>query len=430
MSGIGLPRLVEKLKGLAISSAEIVLAVALVLVFALVFIGILTASFPRGTGLVDTYEQLIESDSRGSELRWRTPGDDAPFIAVLSHVRRRVRDRSAEAISWRDARAGTRLANHHTIQTLDRSAASISIGDDGELRLGERSLMVVKREDRPRGLRRRRSSVVLLGGAVEGVLEPGRRRSSRLDVVTAGGTAELRSRGRQGTEFKVAVNPDESSTVSIYSGVAEIATASGSKKVGPNEAVMYDPDGFIGPVLPIPDAPEPLSPADGAIRTYGAVSPRVHMRWSEPKDVDAYGLVLARDPEFDDVVYQGKLARPEFVHGNLTDGPYYWRVRSVSGHVESRFSDARGFRLVRDLDPPELRVDLPQGVVTTRELVLRGTAEPGSELYVDNESVPLGAGGEFRYALTLKPGINMIVIEAVDMAGNSTYRAQYVTARF
>jgi hypothetical protein len=87
------------------------------------------------------------------------------------------------------------------------------------------------------------------------------------------------------------------------------------------------------------------------------------------------------------------------------------------------------FRLVQDLDPPTLAVELPEAT-TSERLVIRGSAEPGSELFIENERVPLAATGEFEYALQLNPGLNMIVIEAVDTAGNSTYRSQYVTARF
>jgi hypothetical protein len=422
--------IVRMLKGTLITGTEMVLAVALVLVFALVFMGILIMSFPKGTGLVDFYEELSGRGHRGSRLELRGGENDSEFDAVLSSVQRRVRDRPANAITWQNARAGKRLGDHHTIQTLARSEASITIGSKSELRLGERSLVVVKREDRNRGLRRRRSAVVLLGGRVQGRIEPGRGKDSRLDIVTAGGASEIRAEGKDGAEFSVTSNEDQSSTVNVYSGVARLTTADGKIKVGPNEAITYDSTGLVGSAVPIPDAPRAVSPRDGIVRTFGPVVPRIRFDWAEQDGADAYRLVLARDRDLNDVVFARKLKDTEFVHGALASGKYYWSVRSIFGHVESRASDVRSLRLVEDLDPPELSVDLPEGTVAAEELIVRGVAEPGSELFIEDESVPVAADGGFEYAMKLKRGLNMIVVEAVDAAGNSAYRSQYVTARF
>jgi hypothetical protein len=422
--------IVRMLKGTLISSTEMVLAITLVLIFALVFMGILVVSFPEGTGLVDFYDELAGHGGEGSRLEWRSGDDDSEFDAVLSRVRRRVRDRPANAVTWHNAHAGKRLGDHHTIQTLARSEASIAIGTTGELRLGERSLVVVKREDRDRGLRRQRSSVVLLGGRVQGRIDPGKGKDSRLDIVTSGGTSEIRAQGKDGAEFSVTTNADQSSTVNVYSGVARLSTADGKIKVGPNEAITYDPTGLLGKAVPIPEAPRVVSPRDGIVRTFGPVAPRIRFDWAEQDGADAYRFILARDRELSEIVCARELNDTEFVHGDLPSGRYYWSVRSVFGHAESRASTVRSLRLVEDLDPPELSVDLPEGTVAVAELVVRGMAEPGSELFIKNESIPLAADGGFEYALKLKRGLNMIVIEAVDAAGNSAYRSQYVTARF
>ncbi len=60
----------------------------------------------------------------------------------------------------------------------------------------------------------------------------------------------------------------------------------------------------------------------------------------------------------------------------------------------------------------------------------RPVSHPGSELYIENESIPLDPSGAFEYVLKLERGLNMVVVEAVDAAGNSTYRSQYVRARY
>ena len=426
-----IPALVGRmLKSLLISGSEMVLAIALVLFFALVFLGILIFSFPKGTGLTSFYDEIVDSGVGRSDLQLQSIGDDeAAFVAVLQTAQRHVRDRPADAFTWSNSHSGMRLKDHHTIQTLGRSAAEISFGDRGRLSLGERSLVVVKQDD-GQSRRRRRASVVLLGGRVQGAMEAGRGRSPSLDVVTPGGSSQIRARGETDTEFSVAVNSDESSTVSIYTGIAEIKTADGLLRVGPNEALTYDAGGLLGEAVPIPDPPRPLAPADGHVQVFGSVAPRTEFRWEEREGAEAYRFVLARDPELIDVVYDGELSRNRFVHGDLSSGHYYWRVTTIAQRAESLPSPVRHLRLTQDLEPPVLQVALPGELVTGEELVIRGTAEPGSELYIENQSIPLDASGGFVYALKLKRGLNMIVVEAVDAAGNSAYRSQYVTARF
>jgi len=421
---------IRVLKGIAISSSEMILAVALVVVLALAFLGILTLSFPKGTGLSDLYSDFVGRGRASVERRWsRSTADAAPFLAVVADVRRNVRDRPASAITWYEAHAGKRLEERHTVQTLARSGATISVGETGVLTLGERSLVTIKRDDERVGLRRRRTSVVLLGGRVEGKVAARGGRSSSLDVVTAAGTSAIRSSGKHDTEFSVVLHEDESSTVSIYSGQAEISTAEASLSVGPDQAVTLDPSGNPLRTDPIPETPEPIAPPDGQVRRFGAVAPQLRFVWKGSEAAGSYRFVLARDRALTDIVYAGEVGRAEFSHGNLPEGRYYWAVKAVSHRVESRLSSVRTLRLIQDLDPPRLVVELPEVVTGSEQLVIRGTTDPESELFIENRSVPLGDRGEFEYTMKLNPGMNMIVVEAIDEAGNSAYRSQYVTAR-
>ena len=223
---------------------------------------------------------------------------------------------------------------------------------------------------------------------------------------------------------------DDSSTVSIYSGEAEIMLGDDSMTIGPNQSVTIDEEGLPVRMDRIPDPPALLSPSSGLEQRFGSIAPRIVFRWAGSDDKLTYRFVLARDRGLTDVVYSGELTRPEFTHGNLISGRYYWSVKAISHHAESRASRVRSLRLVQDLDPPQLRVEFPRDVVPTEQFVIRGTAEPGSELFIKNQTVPLTASGEFEYTMKLNPGLNMIVVEAVDAAGNSAYHSQYVTARF
>ena len=97
-------------------------------------------------------------------------------------------------------------------------------------------------------------------------------------------------------------------------------------------------------------------------------------------------------------------------------------------NVESRPTPVRRLDIVADLDPPALAVELPEMLAGLDRLPLRGKTEPGSELFIGNEPIAVGEAGGFEYTLELEPGLNMVVVEAVDTAGNSSYFTQYVHA--
>ncbi len=120
----------------------------------------------------------------------------------------------------------------------------------------------------------------------------------------------------------------------------------------------------------------------------------------------------------------------DFSHGNLKEGEYYWRVSRLSGWAEGGFSETRMVRVVKDQAPPMLRVQLPGGVVQRARVTLKGVTEPGSRVFVQGERVTIDSAGAFEHGVPLKRGTNVIVVEAVDAAGNVAYQSDYVTGRF
>ena len=73
---------------------------------------------------------------------------------------------------------------------------------------------------------------------------------------------------------------------------------------------------------------------------------------------------------------------------------------------------------------------LPDEPVDGSSTIISGLTEPGSEVYVGNERIEIGTEGEFEHALRLDRGINVVVVEAVDNAGNIAYESRLVSAKF
>ena len=80
---------------------------------------------------------------------------------------------------------------------------------------------------------------------------------------------------------------------------------------------------------PLPPAPTPLSPADGA-----TVSLPVTLSWTDvpnPQDL-GYVLEVARDPGFQNIEYiDNQITGPRWTITSLTAGTKYWHVLSTQG---------------------------------------------------------------------------------------------------
>jgi hypothetical protein len=125
-----------------------------------------------------------------------------------------------------------------------------------------------------------------------------------------------------------------------------------------------------------------------------------------------------------------RLQDPKFVHGNLKKGAYFWRVSVQKDSQESFFSETRKFVIFQDRIPPELSVEFPPEIVHQDFFTLKGKTEPGCLVYVMGKQIQAAKSGEFEYPLKLQFGINIIVVESVDVAGNITYRSRLITGKF
>ena len=86
--------------------------------------------------------------------------------------------------------------------------------------------------------------------------------------------------------------------------------------------------------------------------------------------------------------------------------------------------------MVEDTEPPQLSVNFPDRPVYRDLVWIKGSTDPGAEVFVGETPVPTGASGEFEYAVILERGLNVVVVEAVDSAGNIAYRSELVNAKY
>jgi hypothetical protein len=424
------------LKSLLRGSWESLLAVVLVAAFALAFMALFTVMFPTGSGLVNLYGEILGKDVEHEPNRSAAagsageavPSDD--IVATLTSVSRSVKQRGADAIEWTAATAGMPIRDRQAIQTLARSGAVVTLGRHDEMVLGQNTLAVFAHPDQGNGAGTRQASLLLVGGEVRVKLGPGDGAARGLSVLTTASSTTVRPAARSSAQFAVVVSPDKSSTFSLFSGQADVTVAGKTLSLQANQVVTVDTSGHASPVESLPATPEAQAPADHAKATYGRLAPRVEFRWNGVGGADGYRLVVARDPEFENVVLDKIVGAPQFVHGGLEAGRYYWKVSGVRGKAAGLATPVRELELARDTEPPAIVVDLPAEVRDSAGFVLHGRTEPGSQVLIDKEPVAVSPDGAFERTLTLRRGVNMIVIEAVDAAGNSAYEAKYVNGKF
>ncbi len=416
----------ERLLGALGRVAEAAGAVGLVLVFFLVFLGVLFLAMPRGIGLgkIARYERLA-ADSRpfvdAGEGVWRSA------VALLSAVRRDVRSRPSGAVVWGAATPGTRLGDRDAVQTYDRSGAVIAFGGGNELRIGEHSMVVVRKAEENPGTGARRASIVLARGTMEGSVSDADG-STVLEVVSGGASARLSPSGDSSAEFRVTAARDDSSTFAVFRGRGEITAAGRTVVLTADQAVTVDASGRFGEPASLPSAPRPEAPAEGASARCRSLPAEVSFSWSALPGATGYRLVVARDALFGDLAVDARLDAPEFVHGNLAAGRYWWRVSALEGDAEGRGSEPRALEVVHDPVPPPLVVALPAAPVGEGVLVVRGSTEPGATVFVGDAPAAVAPSGDFEGRIALRPGPNVVVVEAMDAAGNVTYRSAVVLA--
>jgi len=398
------------------------------LIIFLVFLGILIrVVFPEGPRLGDMVSRgnssFVGVDEVGT-VDVDAGGDSAfgSFIAHLGVVRRDVKIRSADSIAWINASEGNTVSNRDAVQTFHNSRARVDFETENELRIGQNSLVVFRSGAADPFLERHDPAVVVMSGELSGTINAD---YGSFGVRFPAGLVELKAAGTSaaGVDFRVGVNPDESSTISILSGQADVNIAGEHFRVSAEQGITITKDGRTLGVRALPSLPSIRAPKNNAVAKYLATPPRVIFRWAEVAKAQNYRLEIAEDPSFEDILVDEMLSDASFTHGNLSSGDYFWRISARDGWVQGPASTPRRLSVVRDSVPPRLALE-PIQEVSDGRYVLRGKTAPGSSVYVLGQRVEASPGGDFEYFFNPEPGTRSIVVESSDSVGNVAYSSQ------
>ncbi|MGE5893175.1 MAG: hypothetical protein ACM34I_03880 [bacterium] len=431
----------QRLKSAFSRSAEVIFAILLVLVFFSILLVILNVFFPSGISIRTMMSQTAEgppapevsTDIVPSPLDSGKQGSESEAIAaILTRAYNTVKSKRADAIAWSAAKVGMHLYDRDAVQTLNRSTALITFDANNYLSMGSNSLIIIKRLEQSNLTQEKRSFLVMVDGELRGKLAGSDQKSLQVEVTTPSGVARIQTKGQKKNqaEFKIAINPDKSSTISVYEGEAEITAQGKTIVVDQQHSTTVAMGSAPSDPRLLPDAVQLIAPAHGDTFFYRDLSPRVTFSWKKADGEKRYSFLLARDPQFHKLVLEERPSEPKCTFGNLKDGTYYWKVSVLDGGQEGLYSDTRRLRVHQDKEPPLLSVQFPPDIIRKSSYTLAGNAEPGSRVFVMGERVKVNAEGKFEHALKLHHGVNVIVVEAVDKAGNVAYKSKMVNGKF
>jgi len=433
------------LKWISALGAEAFWALAAFLVCAAFLLMGLKQLFPVGTVEVhffetgDTLTPISLDNSRGrfqmNLARTQSSGGASAAVALLSRVENEVKHKKADGIVWEHAKAGFKLFERDAVQTLNRAKATITFDTDNFLEMDENSLVIIRRLGGNRILRSRRSFMVVVNGRLRGRIDGSGSGNVNLQIALPAGLTEINTRDSldQKTEFEINVLPDESSTVTVFKGVAKVSANGTTVEVNANEVTTIEK--VTAPAAPVQIlAPVRLkAPDPQKIYYYRDFPPEISFAWQQHQHGKQYLLQIAREAKFGNPLLNESLAKSKFLYGNLKKGVYYWRVAALDDKgVRGQWSVAQKIEVVQLLNPPRLEVSFPEkdDIINQVSIIVRGVSDAQAKIYINGDDPSERNAERFAHELPLKKGMNLILIESVDQAGNVNFERRLISRKF
>jgi FecR protein len=346
---------------------------------------------------------------------------DAQFLTVEGDVKYQ----KGAAGDWKDADARTALMNGDWVKTGQRASAELIFSSGTLYTVGPNALLEIYSSVNP-ATSRKTNTVKMRVGSVE--------------VATTSDTSTVRTPGtqvvvEQQSTAQVGVENEQTSIMSMR-GAASVAPEQGGVpiRLASGEKVSSTPQGTISPVKKLTMPPPLMSPGDNQVFQ---LTPKlqIQMIWQPQAGASGYVLQVSRSRLFSSQEINTRRQKTSATAEATSEGSFYWRVASVGpdGDV-GPFSPFRRFRVsaggtktgATDRTPPPLRLKAPFHV-GGQFYMFAGATEPGATVYIDEQEVDVTSAGAFQKLVGFdKIGRNVVVIKAVDAAGNQKVESQVV----
>ncbi len=346
---------------------------------------------------------------------------DRAAEAVLSDVHGSVEGRTPDAPAWSERLMRDVLVEFERVRTLSESTAQVTFRDLSRLRLNPNSNAVIQQMRADPLTGSQSTKVSLVEGDFYALLN---QLSDRTDFAVEVPGVETRTRS---ADFWVRHDAEATRFTNYDEAALEVNTGRETIRIGENEGALLAANGEAERVRVLTQA-QPVAPQEGAI-LYDA---RVDFAWQGPEETAGYWLEIAADVDFN-AMKSSQWGLREASHAeDLAPGQYYWRVSALDrlGLPGTRSLGQR-FTVVRDDLPPFLSVLAPAegAILDVADVQVTGESEYGATLTLNGRRVPLRENGGFGEVVAAAPGENLLVLAAVDPAGNRSELVRRFTYR-
>ena len=405
-----------------------------VAVFFFFLVTLIGVYFPQGSTLVgersdELFGDLNDADGVDLQIDSQASAQDV-YAAKIVRMQRRVQRRGGRSLAWDDAQLGDKFVQDDAVQTFARSTALLEIGDTSYLTVHENSLIVFNHQEADPYLGGQQTVMLMIEGELSGTISGENASGIQFGVNLPNSEVTLVARNPgEEVDFQITVNDDQSTTVNLHSGIANIVGRDGkARTINANESVTIDPAGTTFRISEVPPAPTGIGPANNALVAYRNVPQKIKFNWSAVELADRYHVVIARDPEFSNLIVDDDVIGTEFTHGALGSGTYYWHVRSRIEWAQSNKSETHKIRVLQDLEAPLLELNPPPDTVLAGAWRLTGRTEADASIFVDGVPVAHEAG-RIDQEIALQRGVNIITVKAMDSVGNLNYESLAISAK-
>src|SRR5207247_8076691 len=253
-----------------------------------------------------------------------------------------VRIKKASSNAWVHADYNVPLEKGDVIQTGSEGMAKIVFNDGTNYTVKQDSLIVIE-ENSANERQQTNVAVSVNTGTVD--LATG--------TYTQGSTSEVKMDGATtsfGPDSAARVSKDPKSQhdeVLVTKGSGSTERNGETTQLAPWEKVTYgqqsahlEKEKEIGP-------PTPISPANMMPIFISQAPKPVDFSWSPMATAKGYRLQISRNPYFSSLIVDKKINSPNVLVSGLTEGPYYWMVRSFDGlDKESAESEKNRFTVI------------------------------------------------------------------------------------
>jgi hypothetical protein len=346
---------------------------------------------------------------------------DAQFLTVEGDVKFQKGSASGD---WKDAEPRTALVNGDWVKTGGRASAELVFASGSVYTIGPDALLEIYSAVNP-VTSKKTNAVQMKIGSVE--------------VATSSDSSTVRTPGTQvvvesESMTQVGVGKQADTSVVNTRGAASVAPKEGGAAVRlvPGEKVSASATGELSEVRKLILPPALSAPGDNQVFQLGG-DLKVQFVWQAQTDATGYVLQVSRSRLFATQEINDRRNKTSATAKVTSEGAFYWRVASVGPDGETgpfstfrRFRVSGGGKAITDRDPPRLALK-PPNHWGDQYYIISGTTEPGGTVFVNEEEVDVQSNGSFLKLVAFpKVGRNVVVIKAVDPAGNQTVQSQVV----